>query len=232
MRSDRYSRKRRYRVRPRFYVFTAVFVSLIFLAAFLILQAVLPKDHGVHVGAPAFKTEQGLSYEQGLRVMLAAKKYINTPGLTYDASYFVDGYPPKKIGVCTDVIWNGLAAVGVDFKSLVDSDIDRHFDRYSAVISVKDPNIDFRYVPVLRTYLDAHAIRLTTDPSNLLAWQPGDIVIFQDEHTAMVSCLRNLLGYPYVIQHGKDPAGDEDRLYNDSGLVLTGHYRWPQTITF
>ena len=47
------------------------------------------------------------------------------------------------------------------------------------------------------------------------------------DHVAVVSCLRNLFGEPYIIQHGKDPAGDEDRINAIDGLDLTYHYRWP-----
>ena len=199
---------------------------LIFVVLFMVLVSrfAISQIKKSHV-AP----DHGCSYEQGMRIMIHAKGYINTD-LTYDGSYFQGGYPPKEIGVCTDVVWNGLRGLDVDLKSRIDQDVDEHFPAYASVISQPDPNIDFRLVPVQRVFYDRNAVSLTTDPSNLLAWQPGDFVVFEDEHIAVVSCLRNALGYPYLIQHGRDPAGDEDRIINDNELKITGHYRWPQTI--
>ena len=128
------------------------------------------------------------------------------------------------------MLWRGLKAINVDFRDVINEDIDDNYKDYDDLISYKDRDLDFRVVGVVRRYMERHAESLTTNPSNLLAWQPGDIVIYGNHHLAVVSCLRNLLGYPYIIQHGKDPAGDEDRLINDSGLVVTDHFRWSQTI--
>ena len=220
-------RRKRYRLKPRFFVFLGIIV--------LLLIVLIVKIAGAFLGSPAVSRHpvetEGLSYEQGTRVMIAAKSYINTEGLTYNDAYYENGYPPKNIGVCTDVVWNGLRGIGVDFKALIDHDTEQNFDAYTEVIASRDPNLDFRLVPVLRVWLDRHAVRETADPGVILAWQPGDIVIYDDQHVAVVSGLRNLFGYPFVIQHGKDPAGDEDRLFNDSGLILTDHYRLPSAIT-
>ena len=68
---------------------------------------------------------------------------------------------------------------------------------------------------------------MTTDINNLLAWQPGDIVTFESSHVAIVSSIRNIWGRPYIIQHGKDPAAEEDRIYASDGMEISGHYRWP-----
>lgn len=63
----------------------------------------------------------------------------------------------------------------------------------------------------------------------MLAWQPGDLVTFESSHIAVVSNLRNIWGRPYIIQHGKDPAAEEDRLVASDGMEISGHYRWPVT---
>ena len=223
-------KRRRYRLKPRFYVFVGILaillIMIIMLIARLMLGSVASPFHHRHSDGAS-----GISYTQGMEIMFAAKAYINTDGQTYDDAYYSGGYPPADVGVCTDVLWNGFRAIGVDFKGLIDHDTDVSFDAYDEVIPERDPSLEYRLVPVIRVWMDRHAIRKTIDPSNILAWQPGDIVIYDDEHVALVSGLRNLLGYPYVIQHGHDPAGDEDRLFSDNGLLLTGHYRLPAAIT-
>ena len=168
-------------------------------------------------------------YLQGFSIMMAAKVYISNENLRYDDSYFAGGYPPDDIGVCTDVVWKGLAGIDVSLKDLVDADIAENPQAYSQVVSVPDPNIDFRLVPVLEVFFQRNAQVLTTDPDAVLAWQPGDLVTFESSHIAVVSNLRNIWGRPYIIQHGKDPAAEEDRLVASDGMEISGHYRWPVT---
>ena len=72
-------------------------------------------------------------------------------------------------------------------------------------------------------------IASVSDPDAVLAWQPGDLVTFESSHIAVVSNLRNIWGRPYIIQHGKDPAAEEDRLVASDGMEISGHYRWPVT---
>ena len=79
----------------------------------------------------------------------------------------------------------------------------------------------------MEVFFQRNAEVLTTDINNLLAWQPGDIVTFESSHVAIVSSIRNIWGRPYIIQHGKDPAAEEDRIYASDGMEISGHYRWP-----
>ena len=46
----------------------------------------------------------------------------------------------------------GLAGIDVSLKDLVDADIAENPQAYSQVVSVPDPNIDFRLVPVLEVF--------------------------------------------------------------------------------
>lgn len=216
---------RKYRIRMRFLLWMLLLVLLL-CSTILFISFRAGYRHYVEDSRAKF----GCTYEQGLRVMLAARAYINTKGLHYDTSYFSGGYPPKDRGVCTDVVWNGLKGLDVDLKSRLDEDTVRDFSAYASVRSWRDTGLDFRLAPMQRVYFDRHAVTLSCNPKNLLAWQPGDLVVFDDQHVAVVSDIRNLFGYPYVIQHGKDPAAEEDRLINDE-LKLTNHYRWPETIT-
>jgi len=55
-------------------------------------------------------------------------------------------------------------------------------------------------------------------------WQPGDIVIFEDDkHIGIISDKRNKDGQPYVIHNGGQPNREEDYLSKSS---VTGHYRF------
>ena len=72
---------------------------------------------------------------------------------------------------CTDVVGAALRGAGYDLMTLVHEDILAHPERYA--IDTPDANIDFRRVPVLNAYFAAHAINLTTDTTDVGAWQGG-----------------------------------------------------------
>lgn len=210
--------KKKYRMKPRFFVILAVLVGLI---AGGILY------FNFHSDSKAENDEKSAQLDQGYQIMLASRMYICNKDLRYDDKYYAGGYPPEDIGVCTDVVWKGFRGIGVNLKNLVDKDIAENIEAYSDVVSVPDPNIDFRLVPRLEVFFQRNAEVLTTDVDNLLAWQPGDIVTFESSHVAIVSSIRNIWGRPYIIQHGKDPAAEEDRIFASDGMEISGHFRWP-----
>ncbi len=210
--------KKKYRMKPRFFVILAVLVGLI---AGGILY------FNFHSDSKAENDEKSAQLDQGYQIMLASRMYICNKDLRYDDQYYAGGYPPEDIGVCTDVVWKGFRGIGVNLKNLVDKDIAENIEAYSDVVSVPDPNIDFRLVPRLEVFFQRNAEVLTTDVDNLLAWQPGDIVTFESSHVAIVSSIRNIWGRPYIIQHGKDPAAEEDRIFASDGMEISGHFRWP-----
>lgn len=210
--------KKKYRIKPRFFVILAVLVGLI---AGGILY------FNFHSDSKAENDEKSAQLDQGYQIMLASRMYICNKDLRYDDQYYAGGYPPEDIGVCTDVVWKGFRGIGVNLKNLVDKDIAENIEAYSDVVSVPDPNIDFRLVPRLEVFFQRNAEVLTTDVDNLLAWQPGDIVTFESSHVAIVSSIRNIWGRPYIIQHGKDPAAEEDRIFASDGMEISGHFRWP-----
>lgn len=210
--------KKKYRMKPRFFVILSVLVGLI---AGGILY------FNFHSDSKAENDEKSAQLDQGYQIMLASRMYICNKDLRYDDKYYAGGYPPEDIGVCTDVVWKGFRGIGVNLKNLVDKDIAENIEAYSDVVSVPDPNIDFRLVPRLEVFFQRNAENLTTDVDNLLAWQPGDIVTFESSHVAIVSSIRNIWGRPYIIQHGKDPAAEEDRIFASDGMEISGHFRWP-----
>lgn len=141
----------------------------------------------------------------------------------YDGSYYRGGYPPEDIGVCTDVIWRAFREAGYSLKDMVDRDIQARPTAYRN-IKERDPNIDFRRVTNLRIFFSKYARSLTTDINEIEAWQPGDIVVFNnDAHIGIVSDKRNKDGQPYILHNGGQPVREEDYLGRSE---VTGHYRF------
>ena len=153
-------------------------------------------------------------------ILLGARAYVNTRP-KYESTYESGGYPGEGVGVCTDVIWNAFQAAGYDLKGMIDADIAAHKDAYPT-IETPDPNIDFRRVKNLNLFFKRYGESITTDVSNLAAWQPGDIVIYP-KHIAIVSDRRNQDGVPYIIHHNGRPFYEEDALTHDT---IVAHYRW------
>jgi len=145
----------------------------------------------------------------------------------YRSAYYAGGYPPKDEGVCTDVIWRALEKAGYLLKDLVDEDIQNNIDSYPRVDGKPDPNIDFRRVPNLQVYFKRHTISLTLNLKRIEEWQPGDIVIFGNNHIAIISDKRNKKGIPYIIHNANQPKREEDTLVKwNRHSKITGHYRF------
>lgn len=153
-------------------------------------------------------------------ILEGARAYIRTEPV-YEDEYVSGGYPNDGKGVCTDVIWQALAAAGYDLKQLVDEDIMACPDRYHD-IEEPDPNIDFRRVRILNCYLAAHADVLTTDLNNPADWQAGDIVVF-NKHIAICSDIRNTSGIPFILHHSPIGAREADDM---DAYTIAAHYRW------
>lgn len=155
-------------------------------------------------------------------ILLGARKDAkNHP--KYDGKYIQGGYPPDNIGVCTDVVWRAFKNAGYSLKDMVDKDIVSRREAYSR-IDEPDTNIDFRRVKNLRIFFDEYALSLTTDVEEIQEWQPGDIVIFNnEEHIGIVSDKRNRDGKPYIIHNGGQPNREEDYLKRST---VVAHYRF------
>jgi uncharacterized protein YijF (DUF1287 family) len=140
----------------------------------------------------------------------------------YRSAYYEGGYPDDGYGVCTDVVAAAYLDSGYDLRELVDADIREAPEAYG--IDEPDANIDYRRVRNLRVYLERNAESLTCDPTDVEAWQGGDIVVFEN-HIGIVSDKRNERGVTYVIHHN-DPwqdAYEQDILESRDDIV--GHYR-------
>ena len=146
----------------------------------------------------------------------------------YDGSYQKNGYPPDNIGVCADVIWRALKHAGYSLRYMVDKDIKENSWRYPQIVSGKekrDNKIDFRRVRNLRIFFDEYAVKLTRDIYEIEEWQPGDIVIFNNNtHIGIVSDIRNERGVPYIIHNGGQADREQDYLEGDHKVAA--HYRF------
>lgn len=159
-------------------------------------------------------------------IMLGARKDAeNHP--TYDGRYWETGYPPDDIGVCTDVVWRAFRDAGYSLREMVNNDIiARPEDYYN--VETRDKNIDFRRVKNLRVFFDEHAVGLTTDIDEIEEWQPGDIVIFDNNrHIGIVSDKRNANGRAYIIHNGGQRNREEDYLGRSD---VVAHYRFDASL--
>ena len=146
---------------------------------------------------------------------------------TYDGRYWDTGYPPRDIGVCTDVIWRAFKNAGDNLRSMVDNDI-KNYNDTDYFITYPDSNIDFRRVGNLYIFFSKYALNLTLDINDIEEWQPGDIVVFGEyKHIGIISDKRNKEGEPYVIHNSGQPLREEDILRKRSEKDhITGHFRW------
>ena len=146
----------------------------------------------------------------------------------YDGRYWGSAYPPDDVGVCADVIWRAFREAGYSLRYMVDRDIRQNTWRYPKIANKqesRDSKIDFRRVRNLRIFFDAYALVLTTDINDVAAWQPGDIVIFNENtHIGIVSDKRNANGQPYIIHNGGQLNREEDYLPGDHKVAA--HYRF------
>lgn len=151
-------------------------------------------------------------------ILAAALDYVGTRPV-YRSAYYAGGYPDDGCGVCTDVVAFALRDAGYDLMDLVSADIAEHPDDYG--LEAPDPAIDFRRVRNLKVFFSRHATVLTTDLSDIDAWQGGDIAVF-DSHIGIVSDRRNKRGVPYLIHHNApfQPSYEEDVLEGRDDLVM------------
>ncbi len=154
-------------------------------------------------------------------ILESARAYVATRP-RYQSRYYAGGWPDDDCGVCTDVVARALLGAGIDLRALVAADVGAHPEAYG--IAAPDPDIDFRRTQVLTLYFERNAQVLTTDLSDVAAWQGGDVVMWEG-HVGVVSDRRRSDGVPFVIHHWGplQLRYEEDRL-DDWGRIV-GHYR-------
>lgn len=150
----------------------------------------------------------------------------------YDGSYYQQGYPPEGRGACTDVIWRAFRQGGYDLRAMVDEDIRKDPGEYGETGQHPDSAIDYRRVQNLQVFFQRHGKVLTTelkpgDKTNLIEWQPGDIVVFAlpQEHIAIISDRRRRDGVPYIIHNAGPLASEADYLQHWPTPIIY-HFRF------
>ena len=172
----------------------------------------------------------GDGIEDQADILQGARDYVATRP-EYDAGYFETGWPPEGKGVCTDVFNYALLAAGYDMQALMDRDV--KLRRWAYDWEVGDNKIDFRRTRNLLVFCDQYLEKLTLDPYDYEAWQPGDIVIFAGRetgmwpgHIAIVSDRRASDGLPYLIHHtDNDRFSYEQDFLTTPQRIIRGHYR-------
>ena len=163
-------------------------------------------------------------------------------GISYKYQAFSEtGYPNEKNWISTDVISVVLNDSGYDLMELLYKDMSEHIDAYP--MDLKGSNStnktsDFRVVYFQQKFFQRNGLELpikfdAADPTNLLQWQPGDIVYFEvdpenpgKDFGGMISNHKSDKGIPLVImitaELGK--IAEVDAL---STMKVSGHFRYP-----
>ena len=172
----------------------------------------------------------GDGIEDQADILQGAKDYVATCPV-YDTSYFAGGWPPEGRGICADVIAYALLAAGYDIQALMAKDVALRPEAYPGTVG--DASIDHRRTRNLQPFFETYFEKLTIDPYDYEAWQPGDIVLFADPvngmwpgHVAIVSDRRAADGLPYLIHHtDNDRFSYEQDFLTTPQRILVGHYR-------
>lgn len=194
-------------------------------------QPPLPEAPGEVLTGEAFGIEtyvspldtDGDGIDDQVDILASARAYVETHP-RYKSHYYAGGWPDDGYGVCTDVVAYALLGAGYDLQALVDADIREVPEAYD--VETPDANIDYRRVANLRVWFGRHARSLTLDVADIAAWQPGDIVCW-DNHIGIVSDRRTGDGRPLVIHHWGPTQRyfEEDALTGSSFGGIAGHWR-------
>lgn len=202
---------------------------------FLVLTALLFSgcSDGIRIHYNINNPDTSYVYEASHPLVESARKQIGVV-TKYDVSYYEGGYPPDDRGACTDVVEQALRDNGYDLKAKIDADMEAYPERYG---SESDPNINFRRVRNVKTFLDYYAESKSTcrtkECLNTGIWQPGDIVTFDQIpgslwHIAIVSNkmiqLPDETKIPLLIHNYGKGVVEDNRLLNWPAEV-SGHYR-------
>jgi uncharacterized protein YijF (DUF1287 family) len=207
----------------------------VFLAAVILLSLVIcilyrynyiphREYNDADFGITAYVSEKdtdGDGTDDQTDMLESAKAYVAQKP-KYKGRYYATGYPDDGYGVCTDVVAQACLGTGYDLMKLVNTDIISNPSAYD--IETPDINIDFRRVQNLNVYFSRNAVSLTTDLSDINAWQAGDIVVWKN-HIGIISDHRNNKGIPFVIHHARpNQASYEEDILETWGEIV-GHYR-------
>ena len=167
---------------------------------------------------------------------------IPDEGIVYQyQAYAETGYPNEKNWISTDVISVVLNDSGYDLMELLYKDMTEHIDAYPMDLkgsNTPSKNSDFRVVYFQQKFFQRNGLELPIkfdlqDPTNILQWQPGDIVYFEIDADnpgkdvgGMISNHKSDKGIPLVIMITAD-LGKVSEVDALSTLKVSGHFRYP-----
>jgi uncharacterized protein YijF (DUF1287 family) len=179
-------------------------------------------------------TSQGASFDPA-KLAAAAESQAGVTKF-YDATYRTLRYPGGDVsmetGVCTDVVIRAYRALGFDLQQLVHQDMEKHFDLYPTIWSLRRPdaNIDHRRVQNLRVFFTRFgaSLDISNDPQS---YSPGDLVTWNlassgraIPHIGIVTRRKSFIGrHPLIVHNIGDGVKIEDTLFQ---FKITGHYRY------
>lgn len=223
---ERSREKRKKQIIRRVLIFGAL--AVVILVGILYKLNVIPHSYyyNSHFGIMTYKSDVDMDddgIDDQTDILQGVRSYIATKP-KYKSVYYGGGYPTDEYGVCTDVVAQGFLNAGYDLRELVSADVTEAPEAYN--ISNPDKNIDFRRVRNLKVFFERHAIRLTTDVTDIEKWQGGDIIIFRDDHIGIVSDRRNGNGTVFIIHHGSPMQAGYEQDILEGRDDIVGHYRW------
>ena len=153
------------------------------------------------------------------RMLAAARGHL---GDRYSADYFAGGRPPRGKSACVDIVVSACRAARIDLQAEVQRDA-----AYADYPLLRDRNIDHRWAPNLKVWMERHAHKLPIGKDyragDLVFWSltPGETVA---EHCGVVGDQRGASGKLMVIHQYPPQCTEEDCL---GRWVVVGHYRLP-----
>ena len=158
-------------------------------------------------------------------VLQGAENYI-ARNPNYEAlKEYPNGYPTGNYGQAGDVIAVALQNAGFDLQKLINQDIEKNPDIYGD--NQKGKNLAFRIVDNQRIFFSRYATSVTTDYTDIMNWQAGDVIFFEKNHAAIVTDKVNDHGIRFIIHHfWQYQAGYfQDVLETEAWGKIVGHYR-------
>lgn len=169
--------------------------------------------------------------DDGKDILEGAKQYIQRNPSYEVLTEYPDGWPKGNKGQAGDVIAQALLYADYDLKSLINQDIKKNPELYENKAPTGE-NIAFRSVAAQSIFFSRYMNSYSTDYNDKNEWQPGDIIVFEKNHIAIVADKVNENGVRFIIHHfWQHQAGYfQDVLETEAWGKIIGHYRITERI--
>lgn len=169
--------------------------------------------------------------DDGKDILEGAKQYIEKNPTYEPLREYPDGWPVGNKGQAGDVIAQAFKYAGYDLKTLINQDIKKNPEVYEDKAPTGE-NVAFRSVEAQSIFFSRYMSQYSTDYYNKNEWQPGDVVVFEKKHIAIVADKVNENGVRFIIHHFWDHQAGyfQDVLETDAWGKIVGHYRISEQI--